>query len=1427
MARTFKTGIIITGDSKDAVRAIKLTRKEIQGIDKTSDKYNRTLNKGTSALHSYRNAIATLGVVAVTRSILDASFAMDGLNTILTQEQFSFVRQEADRLGFSLEIGAKEFAKTAAAAKGTSLEGKGVEEIFKAVTTASVALNLSQDDLHGILRAVQQMMSKGNIQAEELRGQLGERLPGAVQLTARALGITTQELNKMLEKGEVLAEDTLPKLAKLLQEEYGDKAVEMSKKGRAALNRFNNAWFELRDNIATAGVGDAFLTVATVGTDALKGVSENLGIVGLAVATLAGVLTGKFVGAMTASTASILANIKTDQAKYVQTVKNKTALVASTQASRVHAQILLAEAEASVAAASGMSRLTVVTNTLIPAQQRLATATAAVTAAQTVTISKVGVLSKAMTFLGGPVGVVITAAIAISAFASLLDTTAESADKLATKVGELGVAFNQYTLAVQKDSLVEVKNELVELGEKIKFTQELLSKAPKFSPAYKQFQKDLSELHVAEDKLKTAHLQLVEVINKGEATLQGSYHFDGMTKSAEEATGALEDHKEALDKILKGIREEGELARSTARHKAGYRAVQAALKLGYKGETDAIYEAAAAQHDLTEANKEATAKKKKLATEQKRLREELEKTEYEKLRYQVEELAIEERKLKEETEKLEQATKDFNKENENRIRILNAYIEGGERAVRIEEELIRAEEAKIEVTRESIEANVDIIESIEDRIEAEKETEQAVRNLADTFADVIVEGRSFSDTLEEIFKDAAARILASGIYEAIEGIFGVGDKEFNGGDIFGNASNGNPFLDIYRNNGTSSSPGVNRVNGGLGLVNAYNTADQAGNSDSTSGQAIGYTVAGLQAYDAINRLRPAPTTTPTPAVTTPYTATPGTITSAPNGYSYNANLPSGVNGGFGSAGPGSAGAFSAGSTAAPTANFGTYSSLDSVAGSRGVGAGGSGGGAMAGAGTSLFIVTMMKALGDWSEGNQAKRREQAMRDFSTGTFINSNVGGANFREGVGENAGQGFVTGGFAATLIAQAAGASLSGKDDDVQTVDGKYWQQLSGDIAGAQNALSNFTPEIEAHYRQEFDAKRESISQTKSQERQQLILQDVQRAQSVEFVASLDLAQNHTDVVTQAIAGYYQLPQSAVELLRVQIADGLFTASEAAAHGIKQDGDIMVSSFGETGSAAQVLAKLIKDGTISAGQAAAAGIQVNAQGMVTSFGSAGTAAEALAELIEKDIVTAAEAATAGVQSGADSMGAAFNNARNDAINLANAVYAIPSGPFGGGGRGEGGDVQILRPPVRGPGGNTGNGGGVAGGGSGAGGGLGRHFGTGGRFEQVPAGYPNDSFLVRMESGEDFMVRTAADRANGVGENRRGTNQSFFGANNSSQSSEVRQLLQRIEYAVNRGTSINIEVGEKQVKAVKDGDAAAEIRAQNAETTARLEALQ
>ena len=123
--------------------------------------------------------------------------------------------------------------------------------IFEGVSTGVAAFGLTAEQTTGAFLALGQMASKGVVSAEELRQQLAERIPGAFGIAARAMGVTEQQLNKMLEKGEVVASEFLPKFAAEMKKTFGDEALKNANGPMAMVQRFQNAMAALKVEIGT------------------------------------------------------------------------------------------------------------------------------------------------------------------------------------------------------------------------------------------------------------------------------------------------------------------------------------------------------------------------------------------------------------------------------------------------------------------------------------------------------------------------------------------------------------------------------------------------------------------------------------------------------------------------------------------------------------------------------------------------------------------------------------------------------------------------------------------------------------------------------------------------------------------------------------------------------------------------------------------------------------------------------------------------------------------------------------------------------------------------------------------------------------------------------------------------------------------------
>lgn len=210
-------------------------------------------------------AFAVAPVLAFSRAMFDASAQAQRVQTALDfatggkgASEFAYIRKEADLLGLAVNDVSKSYSGFMAAARGTALEGDKARAVFEATAKASAVMGLSAGDTSGVLLALQQMLSKGTVQAEELRGQLSERLPGGFQIAARAMGVTTQELGKMLEQGQVISSDFLPKFARQLETELGGAADSAANRLDASVNRFENAFGRLKQSVGDAGVSSAY-----------------------------------------------------------------------------------------------------------------------------------------------------------------------------------------------------------------------------------------------------------------------------------------------------------------------------------------------------------------------------------------------------------------------------------------------------------------------------------------------------------------------------------------------------------------------------------------------------------------------------------------------------------------------------------------------------------------------------------------------------------------------------------------------------------------------------------------------------------------------------------------------------------------------------------------------------------------------------------------------------------------------------------------------------------------------------------------------------------------------------------------------------------------------------------------------------------------
>jgi len=239
---------------QSATRRVRTHQRQMQGYTRglrNAKLQAVQLNAALGAIPAAGLAGAAAGFGLLAKSVFTASRRMDAfMNSMIAstgsigaaKKEVEKIKTLSDRLGINFIATADAYKKFSIAAKETGMELKTSDRVFSSVATAAAAMGLSSENTRLTLKALEQMLSKANVQAEELRGQLGEHLPGAFPMAAKAMGLTTREMSKMLEQGQILAVDLLPKLATVLKDKFGSIAVRASKQAGASFERMRNEW---------------------------------------------------------------------------------------------------------------------------------------------------------------------------------------------------------------------------------------------------------------------------------------------------------------------------------------------------------------------------------------------------------------------------------------------------------------------------------------------------------------------------------------------------------------------------------------------------------------------------------------------------------------------------------------------------------------------------------------------------------------------------------------------------------------------------------------------------------------------------------------------------------------------------------------------------------------------------------------------------------------------------------------------------------------------------------------------------------------------------------------------------------------------------------------------------------------------------------
>lgn len=451
-----------------------IIRMSVEGADASERQINAvasSMNRLSDTVQSaMRNLASTIGLGAGLTQIVQLSDEYTKFTSQLrlaTQSQREYVVAMADvkRIATDAQVGLAStgvlYARIANGTRELGVTQAGVAAITEVVNLSLKVSAATAAESASAQLQLSQAFASGTLRGEEFNA-VNEAAPRLMKALADGIGVPVGALKKMATEGQITSKimaDVLPKALESLREEAKQ------------IQTIGGALTVLKDKAMefTAVTAQSNGTVSAL-TSSIGWLAENLRLVAGAVTTLT---VAKLAQWFATSVNSAMASAAANRALVASNLAAAQAAATATGASSLLATARVSELRAAALAASGTVQLAIVTNGLVPAQAAAAVAVEAHTVAmyalagaQRAATLTSRVLSGAMSFLGGPIALVVTVlGIAATAW-SWYGSKADEANKLATastveSATEMIARLDkQITKLQERNALLNVKPDL-------------------------------------------------------------------------------------------------------------------------------------------------------------------------------------------------------------------------------------------------------------------------------------------------------------------------------------------------------------------------------------------------------------------------------------------------------------------------------------------------------------------------------------------------------------------------------------------------------------------------------------------------------------------------------------------------------------------------------------------------------------------------------------------------------------------------------------------------------------------------------------------------------------------------------------------------------------------------------------------------------
>jgi tape measure domain-containing protein len=278
---------------RKAQREFDTLNNKVKKADQAVGNFSRNVGNYKNALSGATQLMSAFGIATglalgadLVKNVFQTTKELQSLDLALkmvseTQDRYaantSFVRELSERWGIEIKGLTEQFTQFYVNAKG-KLSEDAIRKSFEGIAKAGSLMGISIDKQNDAFYAFNQMLSKGTVQAEELKKQLGNALPGAIKAATMAyqelnpnLKVTEQMMLDQMKAGKLVSNEMVPAIIRAYQKLYGIENVNGVDTLSAATNRLSNSWTELIRSLNESETGgiSKFFNIVITGLDGI------------------------------------------------------------------------------------------------------------------------------------------------------------------------------------------------------------------------------------------------------------------------------------------------------------------------------------------------------------------------------------------------------------------------------------------------------------------------------------------------------------------------------------------------------------------------------------------------------------------------------------------------------------------------------------------------------------------------------------------------------------------------------------------------------------------------------------------------------------------------------------------------------------------------------------------------------------------------------------------------------------------------------------------------------------------------------------------------------------------------------------------------------------------------------------------------------